>query len=141
MIKKNNTSFFVATVVFAGLLFFSTYVSAIASSDCDNLKGCERKFCEIERQLNIAQEKGNKRKADGLRKSLDNAKEHCTDNGLKEDLIREIEEAQKEITEYESDLKEAEEYGKKDKVRKYQVKIEEKKNKIKGLEDELSSLN
>ncbi len=141
MIKKINAPFSVVTVVFAGLLFVSTSVPAIASYDCNNLKGCEKKFCEIERQLNIAQEKGNKRKAAGLRKSLDNAKEHCTDNGLKEDLIREIEETQKDITEYESDLKEAEEYGKKDKVRKYQVKIEEKKNKIKRLEDELSSLN
>ncbi len=141
MIKKINTPFSVLIVVFAGLLFVSTYVPAIASSDCNNLKGCERKFCEIERQLNIAQEKDNKRKAAGLRKSLDNAKEDCTENGLKEDLIREIEETQKDITEYESDLKEAEEYGKKDKVRKYQVKIEEKKNKIKHLEAELSNLN
>ena len=138
MSKKINAPF---SVLFAGLLFVSTYVPAIASYDCNNLNGCERKFCEIEKQLNIAQEKGNKRKAAGLRKSLDNAKEHCTDNGLKEDLIREIEETQKDITEYESDLKEAEEYGKKDKVNKYQVKIEEKKNKIKILEDELSSLN
>ncbi len=140
MIKKINAPFSVVTVVFAGLLFVSTYVPAIASSDCNNLKGCERKFCEIERQLNIAQEKGNKRKAAGLRKSLDNVKEHCTDNGLKEDLIREIEETQKDKAEYESDLKEAEEYGKKDKVSKYQVKIEEKKNEIKRLGDELSNL-
>lgn len=141
MFKKIITLFSVSTMVFAGVLFFSTYVPAIASSECNNLKGCERKFCEIEKQLNIAQEKGNKPKVDGLRKSLDNAKEHCTNNGLKEDLIREIEEAQKEMTEYEPDLKEAEKYGKKDKVHKYQVKIEEKKNKIKRLEGELSNLN
>ncbi|MEA3467650.1 MAG: DUF1090 domain-containing protein [Thermodesulfobacteriota bacterium] len=141
MIKKINTPFSVSTVVFAGLLFVSTCVPAIESSDCNNLKGCERKFCVIEQQLNIAQGKGNKRKSVGLRKSLDNAKEHCTDNGLKEDLIREIEDTQKDITEYESDLKEAEEYGKNDKVRKYQVKIKEEQNKIKRLEDELSNLN
>jgi predicted phage-related endonuclease len=105
------------------------------------LKGCERKFCEIERQLNIAQEKGDKRKAAGLKKSLGNAKEHCTDDGLKDDLIREIEEAQKDITEYESDLKEAEEYGKTEKFLKYQAKIEEKKNKIKRLKEELPNLH
>ncbi len=130
----------VTTVLFVGLLFASISVPAIASSDCNNLQGCEKKFCEIEKQLNIAQEKGDKRKATGLKKSLENAKEHCTENGLKEELIREIEETQKEITEYGSDLKEAEEYGKEDKVRKYQAKIEEKKNKIKRLEDELSNL-
>ena len=141
MTKKINAPFYVLIFVFAWLLFVSTSVPAIASSDCNNWKGCERKFCEIERQLNIAQEKGNKRKTDGLRKSLDNAKEHCTDKGLKEDLVREIEEVQKEIIEYEFDLKEAKEYGKKDKIRKYQIKIEEKKNKKKRLEDELSNLN
>lgn len=141
MIKKNNAPFSVSTVVCVGLLFVSTCVPAIASSDCDDLKGCARKVCEIERQLNIAQEKGNKHKVAGLRKALDNAKEHCTDKGLKEDLLSEIEETQKDITEYESDLKEAEEYGKKDKVRKYQEKIEEKKDKLKRLENELSNLN
>jgi len=141
MVKKIIAPFLVSTVVFAGLLFALAYVPAIASSDCNNLKGCERKFCEIERQLNTSQEKGNKHKAAGLRQALDNAKEHCTDNGLKEDLIREIEETQKDITEYESDLKEAEEYEKKDKVRKYQAKIGEMKNKIKRLDDELSNLN
>ncbi len=135
MFKKISASFPVSTVVFTGLLFVSISVPTRASSDCNNLKGCERKFCKIERQLSIAQEKGNKRKVAGLKKSLDNAKEHCTDNGLKEDLIREIEETQKDIAEYESDLKEADEYGKKDKVRKYRVKIEEKE--IKRLEDEL----
>lgn len=141
MIKKIIEYFSVSAIVFAGLLFVSTHALAIASSDCNNLKGFEKKFCEIERQLNIAQEKGNEHKADGLIKSLDNAKKHCTDKGLQEDLIEEIEESQKDITEYKSDLKEAEEYGKKDKIRKYKVKIEEKKNKIKCLEDELSNLN
>ncbi|RLB74839.1 MAG: DUF1090 domain-containing protein, partial [Deltaproteobacteria bacterium] len=96
---------------------------------------------EIERQLKIAQEKGNKGKVNGLTKSLENAKEHCTDKGLKEDLAEKIEEANNEIVEYESDLKEAKKYGKKDKVRKYQEKIEEEKNKINHLEDELSNLD
>ena len=141
MINKITAPFSVSVFVFAGLLSVSTYALAKTSSDCNNLKGCEKKFCEIERQLNIAQEKGNEHKADGLRTSLDNAKKHCTDQGLQEDLIEEIEESQKDMTEHESDLKEAEEYGKKDKIRKYKAKIEEKKNKIKRLEDELSNLN
>lgn len=120
---------------------FYDIILYIASSDCGSLKGCENKFCEIERQLKIAQEKGNKRKANGLKKSLENAKEHCTDKGLKEDLVEEIEETNNEIIEYESDLKEAKKYGKKDKVRKYQEKIEEEKNKINRLKDELSNLD
>jgi len=116
-------------------------VPVFASSDCVNLKGCENKFCEIERQLKVAQEKGNNDKVNGLSRSLENAREHCTDTGLKEDLVEEIEEANNEIVKYKSDLKEAKEYGKKDKVRKYQEKIEDEKIKIKHLEDELSNLD
>ncbi|MCU7836080.1 MAG: DUF1090 domain-containing protein [gamma proteobacterium symbiont of Taylorina sp.] len=137
---KQVTALFL-TVASISVLFVSISVSVFASSDCDNLKGCEKKYCEIERQLKIAQEKGNKGKVNGLTRSLENAKEHCTDKGLKEDLVEEIEEANNEIVEYESDLKEAKEYGKIDKVRKYQEKIEEEKNKIKHLEDELSNLD
>ena len=141
MIKKIASLFFISTVAFAGLLFISISMAASPSSDCSNLKGCEKKFCEIERQLNIAQEKGNKRKVDGLTKSLEQAKKHCTDKGFREDLVGEIEEAKEEIAEYETDLKEAEEYGKTDKVRKYQEKIEEEKSKITSLEHELSNLD
>ena len=129
------------TVILTGLLFVLISAAVIASPDCINFKGCEKKFCEIERQLNIAQKKGNNRKADGLKRALENAKEYCTDKGLKEDLVEEIEEANNEIVEYESDLKEAKEYGKKDKIRKYQEKIEEEKSKINRLEDELSKLD
>ena len=141
MTKKVTVIISASTVTLVGLLLISTSIPALASTDCSNLKGCERKFCEIERQLNIAQEKDNERKADGLKKALDEAKEHCTDKGLKDDLVEEIEEVKEEIVEYESDLKKAKKYGKTDKVRKYQEKIEEEKNKIKHLEDELSNLD
>lgn len=137
---KQVTALFL-TVASISVLFVSISIPVFASSDCGNLKGCEKKFCEIERQLKIAQEKGNKGKVHGLTRSLENAKEHCTDKGFKEDLVEEIEETNNNIVEYESDLKEAKEYGKKDKVRKYQEKIEEEKNKIKHLEDELSNLD
>jgi len=139
MIKKVTVIHSASSMTLAGLLFISTPV--LASTDCSNLKGCERKFCEIERQLNIAKERDNERKADGLKKALNEAKEHCTDKGLKNDIIEEIEEVKEEIAEYESDLNEAKEYGKTDKVRKYQEKIEEEKNKLRHLEHKLTNLN
>lgn len=137
---KQVTALFL-TVVSISVLFVLTSIPVVASSDCGNLKGCEKKFCEIEKQLNIAQEKGHKGKENGLTRSLKNAKEHCTDKGLKEKLVEEIEKSNNDIVEHESDLKEAKEYGKKDKVRKYQEKIEEEKNKIKHLKVELSNLD
>lgn len=138
---KQPTQFSVTTTIFAGFLFLSVSAPALASSDCGNLKGCERKFCEIETQLNIAQKTGNKHKVDGLQRALEGAKEHCTDESLREELVDDIEEANEDIIEYQTDLKEAEEDGKADKIRKYQGKIDEENSKIKRLEDELSNLD
>ncbi len=138
MNKRIRAVFF--PIVFTGYLFFLISIPVFAL-DCSHLKACEHKFCKLEKQLEIAQEKGNKGKVNGLTKALENAKEHCTDKDLKEDLIEEIEDVNAEIVEYESDLKEAKEYGKKDKIHKYQEKIEEEKNKIKHLESELSDLD
>ncbi len=135
MIKKPTLTALVLTVL------FSLTSSAIASSDCATLKGCEKKFCGIKKELEIAQEHKSTAKEDGLKISLKNAKEHCTDKGLKEELTKEIDELEEEIKEYESDLKEAREEGKKDKIHKYQEKIKEEQYKIKKLENELSDFN
>ena len=141
MTKKVTVIPSASIVTLAGLLLITIPIPAIASTDCSYLKGCEKKFCEIESQLKIAQDKGNESKTDGLKKALDEAKENCTDKILREELSEEIEEVKEEIAEYESDLKEAKEYGKKDKVRKYQEKIEEEKINMKRLENELSNLD
>lgn len=129
-----------STAAFAASLFFSLSSTAFASSKCENFKGCEKKFCEIEKQLAIAIENGNKRKENGLTESLANAKAHCTDKGLEKDLREEIKSVQEEIIEYESDLAEAKRDKDADKVRKYQKKIDKEKNKLKRLESELSDL-
>ena len=131
----------VTTLFLSAVFAVFPLVSMSASADCGSLKSCEKKFCEIESQLSIAQEKGNKQKVSGLKKALKSAKDHCTDKGFKAGLLDEIEEISGEIVEYESNLKEAEEYGKKDKVQKYQEKIEEEKSTINLLKDELSSLD
>jgi len=68
MTKKFTVIFSASTVTLAGLLLVSISIPALVSTDCSNLNDCENKFCEIERQLNIAQEKDNERKADGLKK-------------------------------------------------------------------------
>ncbi len=141
MVKGITVLSAVSTVALTGVLLFSTSTPVIASDDCGNLQGCGKKFCEIERQLKISQEKGNADKEDGLRRSLTNAKENCTDKGLKSDLVEEISAVNEEIEEYQSDLKEAKKYGKTDKIRKYNDKINEEKSKINRLEDKLSDLD
>lgn len=127
------------TSAFSLLLLASSY--SFASSDCENLKGCEKKSCEIQRQLTISNEAGNERKADGLTTALKENNENCTNKVLKDDLAEEIEESREDIAEYKTDLQEAEKDGKTEKIRKYQAKIAEEETKIMHLEKELSELD
>lgn len=141
MIKMFTRLLTMSATAFTGLLFTVAAVPVLASVDCGTLKGCDRKFCEIERQLNIAQERGNDRKAAGLAKALSEANMHCTDGGLREDLVEEIAETREDLAAYQDDLKEAEEEGDTDDVQKYQNKIEEEESEINHLENELSNLD
>lgn len=141
MIKISARLFTVSIAIFTVPIFMLAASSASASSGCENLKGCDRKFCEIEAQIDIAQEKGNYRRADGIRKALENAKLHCTDESLRQGLAEEIIEAKEDLAEYEKDLKEAKEEGDMDDLRKYQKKIDEERNEIEQLENELSNLD
>lgn len=141
MSKIPAPSFTKAATSLAKLLFLLTATPTLASSGCEGVKGCDRKFCEIEQQLDIAQKKGNKHQVAGLEKALKEAKRHCTNEGLREDLVEDIQDAKKDLAEYEADLREAKEDGDMDDRRKYQQKIEEEQNEIQQLESELSRLD
>ncbi|SHM30986.1 DUF1090 domain-containing protein [Vreelandella subglaciescola] len=141
MLKMPAQSFTRSATTVAGLLLMLATTPALASSSCEGVKGCDRKFCEIEQQLDIAQENGNKYQVAGLEKALQEAKRHCTDEGLREDLIEDIQDAKEDLAEYKADLREAEEDGDMDDRRKYQQKIEEEKIEIRQLENELSRLD
>ncbi|MEN0037676.1 MAG: DUF1090 domain-containing protein [Cellvibrio sp.] len=125
--------------MFSGLLI--SVLSFHALADCSQLKGCDKKYCEIEQQLQIAKDKNNKSQVSGLTKSLDNAKKNCTNDGLKKELSGKIKDANADITEYEADLKKAQSKGDAKKVAKYQTKIEQKKIELNGFEKNLANIN
>ena len=114
---------------------------ALTSSDCENVKGCEKKSCEIQKQITIANKASNERKAKGLTTALKENVQNCTKNGLKNDLAEEIEEAREDIAEYNADLQEAEKDGEMEKIGKYHAKIIEEKAEIIRLKKELSDLD
>lgn len=125
--------------VCAGLLISAFSFHSLA--DCSQLKGCDKKYCEIEKQLQIAKDKNNRPQVSGLTKSLDNAKKNCTNAGLKNELSEKIKEANADITEYEDGLQKAKIKGDVKKVTKYQKKIEQKKIEIKGFEKDLAEID
>jgi len=124
-------------LVLCVLLGISTNVFA---SDCNNLKACDKKFCEINDQLSMAKAEHNEFKIDGLNKALRYAKENCSIDGLRNDIQDKIDDAIEDTEEYKLDLSEAKSENKIDKVEKYQRKIEDKRKKISMLKIELAEL-
>ena len=60
----------------------------LASPQCADAVGCERKFCEMERQIDEAEKQGNRRQAAGLETALAEARKSCTDTSLYQDMAR-----------------------------------------------------
>ncbi len=113
---------------------------AQTQASCSALKGCEKKFCEMEIQLNMAKQTGDNNQVAGLQMALDNARTSCSDTRLKDALTAKLAEANQDLVRYQADLQQAEQQGKKDKVMKYKKKLEETTSEIKRLNDQLSQL-
>lgn len=122
------------------LILCALSLGSIASEGCSNLSGCERKFCEMESQIEQARHSNNQDRIDGLTTALEAAKSSCTDADLKRELVDEIRESEDDLAEYMSDLSEARSSGKAGKVEKYQKKIREEKIELERLSKELSEI-
>ncbi|MEZ8463447.1 DUF1090 domain-containing protein [Vibrio splendidus] len=123
------------------LLFLCAFsFNSMASTQCDALTGCEKKFCEIEYQINKAEQYDNQYKVERLTTALKAAKENCTNEGLKDDLREKIESNEQDLAEYQADLEEAKRDDRADKIRKYEGKIEKELRKIDKLKQELTKI-
>ncbi|MEZ9071068.1 DUF1090 domain-containing protein [Vibrio splendidus] len=123
------------------LLFLCAFsFNSMASSQCDALTGCEKKFCEIEYQIKKAEQYDNQYKVERLTTALKAAKENCTNEGLKDDLREKIESNEQDLAEYQADLEEAKRDDRADKIRKYEGKIEKELRNIDSLKQELSEI-
>lgn len=123
------------------ILFLCAFsFNSMASTECDALTGCEKKFCEIEYQIKKAEQYDNQYKVERLTTALKAAKENCTNEGLKEDLREKIESNEQDLAEYQADLEEAKRDDRADKIRKYEGKIEKELRKIDGLKQELAEI-
>ncbi|MEZ8310951.1 DUF1090 domain-containing protein [Vibrio splendidus] len=123
------------------LLFLCAFsFNSMASTQCDALTGCEKKFCEIEYQIKKAEQYDNQYKVERLTTALKAAKENCTNEGLKDDLREKIESNEQDLAEYQADLEEAKRDDRADKIRKYEGKIEKELRKIDKLKQELAKV-
>ncbi|MFA0057645.1 DUF1090 domain-containing protein [Vibrio sp. nBUS_14] len=122
------------------LLLSAFSFSSMASTECDALKGCEKKFCEIEYQIKKAEQYDNQYKVERLTTALKATKENCTNEGLKDDLREKIESNEEDLAEYQANLEKAKQDDRSDKIKKYQRKIEKEQRKIDDLKQELSEI-
>jgi DNA repair exonuclease SbcCD ATPase subunit len=123
------------------LLFLCAFsFNSMASTQCDALTGCEKKFCEIEYQIKKAKQYDNQYKVERLTTALKAAKENCTNEDLKDDLREKIKSNEQDLAEYQADLEEAKQDDRADKIRKYEGKIEKELRKIDKLKQELTEI-
>ncbi|CAH7067485.1 putative Protein YqjC [Vibrio chagasii] len=122
------------------LLLSAFSFSSMASTTCNSLTSCEKKFCEIEHQIEKAKQYNNQYKVDRLTTALKAAKENCSNEGLKDEILEKIESNEQDLAEYQADLEKAKQDNRSDKIKKYQRKIEKEQRKIDDLKQELSEI-
>ncbi|AYJ79242.1 hypothetical protein AN286_03485 [Aliarcobacter cryaerophilus ATCC 43158] len=126
-----------------GLLLIGANIQANSLVNCDELIGCEKKICKLEKELESAKKMNIISKVDGLETALDKVRKYCTNDKLikdlkdkindkKEDLAEHLEDYEKAVTDNKTD-------NKTDKIKKYESKMTEDKKEIKELQEELNT--
>ena len=134
MIKK------VLKIQAIGLLLLSINVEANAQVNCESLKGCDKKICNLEKDIVIAKKMENNSRVEGLETSLEKVKKHCTDDNLVKDVEDKIDDKKKDLKEHTEDYEEALKENRPEKIEKYKAKMAEDNQEILQLEDELKAL-
>ena len=134
MIKK------VLKIQAIGLLLLSANIEANTQVNCDILKGCEKKICNLEKDIGIAKKMENKSRVEGLETSLEKVKKHCTDDSLIKDVEDKMDDKNKDLKEHTKDYEEALKDNRPEKIEKYKAKMAEDNQEILQLENELKAL-
>lgn len=129
---------FIRNLLFIGLSHTAIY--ATSTINCDTLKGCDKKACYIQENLDRAKEMKNSSKVEGLTLALEKVTKYCTNNSLKEDLQEEIKDTKEDLAEHTHDYEEAVKDKESDKIKKYQSKIDEDNEELAELKKELEEL-
>ena len=104
----------------------------------DGEDGCAVKRQVLQEKIEAAQQSGNSRELDGLRRALGNVDAHCDDASLHEERLASVKEAREEVQEREKDLREAMGTGDQEKIAKRQAKLAEARAELQQAEAEAS---
>lgn len=101
---------------------------------------CTRKISEIEVQIKHAKEAGNRERVMGLERVMSAVQDHCTDAGLISEKEKEIAEKQDDIDDVLEDIREKENEGRLDKVKKLERKLVHEREELEVLRQELAGI-
>ncbi|MDM0035051.1 DUF1090 domain-containing protein [Variovorax sp. J22P271] len=95
---------------------------------------CRAKYDEINAQLAEAKAQGQRQRARGLQRALDEVSRSCTDDRLKAEHAQRIRKQEQEVARRQRDLEQAQKQGRSDKVASRQAKLQ-------AAQDELARLS
>ncbi|HBZ96173.1 MAG TPA: DUF1090 domain-containing protein [Pseudomonas sp.] len=119
-------------------LLLSANLNAMPLLAADGEGGCAVKRQVLQEKIDAAQQSGNTRELDGLRRALGNVDAHCEDASLHEERLASVKEAREEVQEREKDLREAMGTGDQEKIAKRQAKLAEARAELQQAEAEAS---
>ncbi|AYN05297.1 DUF1090 family protein [Flavobacterium sp. 140616W15] len=112
--------------------FFAITSMGFAQTNCKELKGCERKLCELNTKLEYAKKAGNQNQIKGVEEAIAQTKKNCTTKTVTNNLDKKVKEKQKEVKER------TDEYNKAVKNQESKEKINKKKKKLDEAKAELN---
>ncbi|RKR10813.1 uncharacterized protein DUF1090 [Flavobacterium sp. 90] len=89
------------------IAFFLFTFMGFAQSNCNDLKGCERKLCELNIKLTAAKKAGNQSQIKGVEEAISQTKKNCTTKTVNNDLDKKVKEKQQKVKERTDDLNKA----------------------------------
>ncbi|SNR50566.1 DUF1090 family protein [Flavobacterium sp. ov086] len=110
------------------IAFFAISFIGFSQSNCKDLKGCERKLCELNIKLTSAKKAGNQNQIKGVENAIAQTKKNCTTKTVATDLDKKVKEKQQKVTERTNDLNKAiKDNESKEKIDKKRKKLDEAK--------------
>ncbi|WP_430613440.1 DUF1090 family protein [Flavobacterium sp. JP2137] len=130
------------------ILFFAFAVAGFAQNNCRDLKGCERKLCELQVKLEYAKKNGRTGQIRGLENAIYNLQQKCNSGTYKghgayaADLDKKIRDKEEKVKERTEELNEAvRENQKKEKIDKRRRKLEAAKAELEAAKKESITLS
>ena len=92
---------------FLSVALFAVSIGAFAQNNCRDLRGCERKLCELNTKLTYAKKYNNQNQIRGLEIAIEKTKTYCTTNSANYDLDKKVKDKREKVEDRTEELNKA----------------------------------